>query len=143
MVMGTVAFIEEGSELNLGLGIPAGAATVLAAAASIHTSRGFGATIVVVRAGLPWAALRFLGVARGAAPLALLWARHARCTGAALVQAARTLATPSPRASRAHGPPPARPGRRAARSLPDAPPPRGALEGAANAPLPQPQRDFV
>ena len=30
MVMGTVAFIEERGELNLGLGIPAGAATVLA-----------------------------------------------------------------------------------------------------------------
>jgi hypothetical protein len=31
MVMGTVAFIEERGEFNLGLGIPAGAATVLAA----------------------------------------------------------------------------------------------------------------
>lgn len=29
--MGTVAFIEEKGELNLGLGIPAGAATILAA----------------------------------------------------------------------------------------------------------------
>jgi hypothetical protein len=31
MVMGTVAFIEERGELNLGLGIPAGGVTVLAA----------------------------------------------------------------------------------------------------------------
>jgi hypothetical protein len=31
MVMGTVAFIEERGEFNLGLGIPAGGATVLAA----------------------------------------------------------------------------------------------------------------
>lgn len=31
LIMGTVAFIEEKGELNLGLGIPAGAATILAA----------------------------------------------------------------------------------------------------------------
>lgn len=33
MVMGTVGFIEERGRLNLGLGIPAGAASVLAAGA--------------------------------------------------------------------------------------------------------------
>lgn len=31
MVMGTVGFIEEKGQVNLGLGIPAGAATVIAA----------------------------------------------------------------------------------------------------------------
>ncbi|XP_034248400.1 uncharacterized protein LOC117649614 [Thrips palmi] len=41
MVMGTVGFIEERGRLNLGLGIPAGLATVLAAAVSIHLSRSF------------------------------------------------------------------------------------------------------
>ncbi|XP_063230476.1 uncharacterized protein LOC134535335 [Bacillus rossius redtenbacheri] len=40
-VMGTVAAIEERGDVNLGLGVPAGCATVLAAAVSIHTSRGF------------------------------------------------------------------------------------------------------
>ncbi|KAK7870355.1 hypothetical protein R5R35_000530 [Gryllus longicercus] len=146
MVMGTVAFIEEGSELNLGLGIPAGAATVLAAAASIHTSRGFGGYEPSSCApGSPWAALRFLGPsARVAAPLALLWGAACALHGALLVQAARTLATPlpapdlaAPTADPAPAPdePPA--------SLPDAPPPRGAWTAAANAPLPQPQRDLV
>ncbi|XP_046384979.1 uncharacterized protein LOC124155300 isoform X2 [Ischnura elegans] len=42
MVMGTVGLIEERGRMNLGFGVPAGAATVLAAAASIHGSRGFG-----------------------------------------------------------------------------------------------------
>ena len=35
MVMGTVGFLEERGRLNLGLGIPAGAATVLAAGRSL------------------------------------------------------------------------------------------------------------
>lgn len=36
MVMGTVAFIEERGEFNLGLGIAAGAATVLAAGKKLY-----------------------------------------------------------------------------------------------------------
>ncbi|XP_065217574.1 uncharacterized protein LOC135843565 [Planococcus citri] len=43
MVMGSVACIEEkGTVTNLGLGVFAGIATVIASAACIHTSRGFG-----------------------------------------------------------------------------------------------------
>lgn len=43
MVMGSVACIEEkGAVTNLGLGVFAGLATVIASAACIHTSRGFG-----------------------------------------------------------------------------------------------------
>jgi len=38
MVMGTVAFIEERGKFNLGLGIPAGAATVLAAGKKVYTT---------------------------------------------------------------------------------------------------------
>ncbi|KAI5723191.1 hypothetical protein M8J76_002672 [Diaphorina citri] len=41
LVMGTVAFIEERGQFNLGVGIIAGLSTVIAAASSIHTSRGF------------------------------------------------------------------------------------------------------
>ncbi|KAL1452417.1 hypothetical protein WDU94_006651 [Cyamophila willieti] len=41
LVMGTVAFIEERGQINLGVGILAGLSTVVAAASSIHTSRGF------------------------------------------------------------------------------------------------------
>ncbi|XP_047526258.1 uncharacterized protein LOC125063720 [Pieris napi] len=43
IVMGSVAFIEERQKLNMGLGIPAGTLSVLAAAMSIHTTRGWGA----------------------------------------------------------------------------------------------------
>jgi hypothetical protein len=38
MVMGTVAFIEERGKFNLGLGIPAGAATVLAAGKKVYST---------------------------------------------------------------------------------------------------------
>ncbi|XP_024084479.1 uncharacterized protein LOC112127581 isoform X2 [Cimex lectularius] len=41
LIMGTVALIEVRGEINLGLGMPAGVVTVIAAGASIHTSRGF------------------------------------------------------------------------------------------------------
>ncbi|XP_014293901.1 uncharacterized protein [Halyomorpha halys] len=41
LVMGTVAFIEEHGQVNLGLGMPAGIFTVIAAGVSIHTSRGW------------------------------------------------------------------------------------------------------
>ncbi|KAF6204011.1 hypothetical protein GE061_002350 [Apolygus lucorum] len=39
--MGTVAFIEEKGRVKMGLGMPAGIFTVVAAGVSIHTSRGF------------------------------------------------------------------------------------------------------
>ncbi|XP_075216521.1 uncharacterized protein LOC142321900 [Lycorma delicatula] len=43
VVMGAVACIDDRTALTkLGLGVPAGLVTVIAAAASIHTSRGFG-----------------------------------------------------------------------------------------------------
>ncbi|XP_075231256.1 uncharacterized protein LOC142330086 [Lycorma delicatula] len=43
VIMGAVACIEDRAAVTkLGLGVPAGFATVLAAGASIHTSRGFG-----------------------------------------------------------------------------------------------------
>ncbi|GFG28679.1 hypothetical protein Cfor_07308, partial [Coptotermes formosanus] len=94
MVMGTVAFIEERGEFNLGLGVPAGAATVLAAAASIHTSRGFGGYRPSSCAPeSPWSTLRFLGPsARIAGLLAALWGTACLLHAAVLIQAARTLA---------------------------------------------------
>ncbi|VVC98433.1 unnamed protein product [Leptidea sinapis] len=42
IVMGSVAVIEERQKFNMSLGIPAGSFSVLAAALSIHTSRGWG-----------------------------------------------------------------------------------------------------
>ncbi|XP_023726041.1 uncharacterized protein LOC111874627 [Cryptotermes secundus] len=97
MVMGTVAFIEERGEFNLGLGIPAGGATVLAAAASIHTSRGFGGYRPSTCAPeSPWSTLRFLGPsARVGGLLAALWGTACSLHAAVLIQAARTLAVSS------------------------------------------------
>lgn len=97
MVMGTVAFIEERGEFNLGLGIPAGGATVLAAAASIHTSRGFGGYRPSTCAPeSPWSTLRFLGPsARVGGLLAALWGTACSLHAAVLIQAARTLAVTS------------------------------------------------
>ncbi|XP_034247614.1 uncharacterized protein LOC117649204 [Thrips palmi] len=97
MVMGAVAVIEEHGELNLGLGIPAGGASVLAAvllvaAASVHTSRGFSG----YRAPAPTCGASRYGVAawrggawRGALPVLLLWllavALHAALLGRSLL----------------------------------------------------------
>ncbi|XP_049862138.1 uncharacterized protein LOC126355777 [Schistocerca gregaria] len=83
MVMGTVTFIEERGALNLGLGIPAGAATVAAAAASIHSSRGFGG----YRPRGPSRCRRCLGPST---PAAALWGCACALHAALLVQAART-----------------------------------------------------
>ncbi|XP_066999001.1 uncharacterized protein [Anabrus simplex] len=92
LVMGTVGFIEERGEMNLGLGIPAGAVTVLAAGASIHTSRGFGG----YRPSSCSPALRFLGPsAQVAGPLAVLWSAACALHVALLVQAIRTLTDPA------------------------------------------------
>lgn len=97
MVMGTVAFIEERGRFNLGLGIPAGAATVLAAAASIHTSRGFGGyRPSSCTPESPWFTLRFLGPsARIAGLLAALWGTACSLHAAVLFLAVRTLAVTS------------------------------------------------
>lgn len=94
MVMGAVGVIEEHGELNLGLGIPAGGASVLAAAASVHTSRGFSGyrapAGVVCAAGprshlAPWRG----GAWRTALPVLLLWllavGLHATLLGKALI----------------------------------------------------------
>ncbi|XP_049809326.1 uncharacterized protein LOC126252475 [Schistocerca nitens] len=94
MVMGTVTFIEERGALNLGLGIPAGAATVAAAAASIHSSRGFGG----YRPRGPSRCRRCLGPRW---PVAALWGCACALHAALLVQAARTALAPS--ATAAHG----------------------------------------
>ncbi|KAJ2952178.1 hypothetical protein O0L34_g4457 [Tuta absoluta] len=52
IVMGSVAYIEERQKFNMGLGIPAGFSSVLAAAVSIHTSRGWGGVQgLAIRAG--------------------------------------------------------------------------------------------
>ncbi|XP_045467958.1 uncharacterized protein LOC123676225 [Harmonia axyridis] len=73
LIIGTVAFIVEKGKMNLGLGIPTGGATILAAAASIHTTRGFGG--YRTSAFNPGSLLRLLGPSvKVAVPLTLLWA---------------------------------------------------------------------
>ncbi|XP_072160493.1 uncharacterized protein [Bemisia tabaci] len=73
LVMGTVAFIEERGGFNLGLGVPAGVTTVVAAAASIHTSRGFSG-YQQPSCDPPLSRFRFLGPSiQAAIPLTLLW----------------------------------------------------------------------
>lgn len=80
MVMGSVAFIEERQKFNMGLGIPAGGVSVLAAAVSIHTSRGWTASSGVAGAGA------------GAA--SILWATAACLLLALVVQCFRTIFDP-------------------------------------------------
>ncbi|KAJ9577351.1 hypothetical protein L9F63_006095 [Diploptera punctata] len=90
LVMGTVAFIEERGDLNLAMAVPAGCATVLAAAVSIHTSRGFGG-YQPSTCGTS-SSLRFLGPsARIAAPLVILWSIACFLHGALVFQAIITL----------------------------------------------------
>ncbi|XP_044262099.1 uncharacterized protein LOC123009688 [Tribolium madens] len=73
LVIGTVAFIEEKGKMNLGLGIPAGGATILAAAASIHTTKGFSG--YRSSSCMPGSHFRFLGPSvKIAIPLTILWA---------------------------------------------------------------------
>ncbi|XP_052759223.1 uncharacterized protein LOC113517868 [Galleria mellonella] len=81
MVMGSVAFIEERQKFNMGLGIPAGGISVLAAAVSIHTSRGWSAVSNPAGAGA------------GAA--SVLWAAAACLQFALVVQCCRTILDPS------------------------------------------------
>ncbi|XP_054279347.1 uncharacterized protein LOC128997728 [Macrosteles quadrilineatus] len=72
LLMGSVSCIEDRTSITrLGLGIPAGVFTVIAAGGSIHSSRGFGG----YRPGsCPYTSLRFLGPSPAAATsLTLLW----------------------------------------------------------------------
>ncbi|XP_053604143.1 uncharacterized protein LOC128671567 [Plodia interpunctella] len=80
MVMGSVAFIEERQKFNMGLGIPAGGFSVLAAAVSIHTSRG-------------WSAVTG-GAGAGAGAAGVLWAAAACLLLALIVQCCRTILDP-------------------------------------------------
>ncbi|XP_026485526.1 uncharacterized protein LOC113393048 [Vanessa tameamea] len=76
LVVGAVGWLEERQKPELGLGVPAGAVTVLAAATSVYYSRGFGGWVSAKSRttrnwGTPW---RALGPSPCAAiPLTLLW----------------------------------------------------------------------
>ncbi|XP_026732049.1 uncharacterized protein LOC113508253 [Trichoplusia ni] len=76
LVLGAVGWLEERQKPALGLGVPAGAITVLAAATSIYYSRGFGGWVsarsrTTTAWGAPW---RALGPSPCAAvPLTMLW----------------------------------------------------------------------
>ncbi|XP_026333551.1 uncharacterized protein LOC113240454 isoform X2 [Hyposmocoma kahamanoa] len=76
LVVGAVGWLEERQKPALGLGVPAGAVTVLAAATSVYYSRGFGGWVSArskstIRWGAPW---RALGPSPCAAvPLTILW----------------------------------------------------------------------
>ncbi|CAH2267078.1 jg8342 [Pararge aegeria aegeria] len=78
LVMGSVAFIEERQKFNMGLGIPAGSLSILAAAVSIHTSRGWGVSS---------------GASAGIAA-AILWAASGCLLIALIVQCLRTILDP-------------------------------------------------
>ncbi|CAK1598431.1 unnamed protein product [Parnassius mnemosyne] len=80
MVMGSVAFIEERQKFNMGLGIPAGCFSVIAAAVSIHTTRG-------------WSAMTGTMVGAGAA--SVLWAAAGCLLVALIVQCCRTILYPT------------------------------------------------
>nr|XP_018902565.1 PREDICTED: uncharacterized protein LOC109034084 [Bemisia tabaci] len=95
VIMGCVACIEERGDLtNLGFGIPAGLSTVIAAGASIHTSRGFGG----YRPPSGYDALsslRFLGpTIQIAAPLTCLWLTAFSMNILLLVQSILTVKQP-------------------------------------------------
>ncbi|CAH0723583.1 unnamed protein product, partial [Brenthis ino] len=76
LVVGAVGWLEERQKPELGLGVPTGAFTVLAAATSVYYSRGFGGWVsarsrTTRNWGAPW---RVLGPSPCAAvPLTLLW----------------------------------------------------------------------
>ncbi|XP_072949723.1 uncharacterized protein [Epargyreus clarus] len=76
LVVGAVGWLEERQKPALGLGVPAGAVTVLAAATSVYYSRGFGGwasarSRATRHWGAPW---RALGPSPCAAiPLTILW----------------------------------------------------------------------
>ncbi|XP_063906145.1 uncharacterized protein LOC135124852 [Zophobas morio] len=90
LVIGTVAFIEEKGRMNLGLGIPAGGATILAAAASIHTTKGFGG--YRTSTCMPGSHLRFLGPSvKIAVPLTILWATACSFLAILILQSTKVL----------------------------------------------------
>ncbi|CAH1379822.1 uncharacterized protein [Tenebrio molitor] len=90
LVIGTVAFIEEKGRMNLGLGIPAGGATILAAAASIHTTKGFGG--YRTSTCMPGSHLRFLGPSvKIAIPLTFLWATACSFLAILMLQSTKVL----------------------------------------------------
>ncbi|XP_060802174.1 uncharacterized protein LOC106133088 [Amyelois transitella] len=94
LVVGAVGWLEERQKLELGLGVPAGAITVLAAATSVYYSRGFGGWVSArsrsTRAwGAPW---RALGPSPCAAvPLTLLWTAAVGAHAAMLAFCIRSL----------------------------------------------------
>ncbi|XP_072940094.1 uncharacterized protein [Epargyreus clarus] len=81
LVMGSVAFIEERQKFNMGLGIPAGGFSILAAAVSIHTSRGW--------------SLVTGGASVGAGAAGVLWIASGCLLIALIVQSCRTILDPS------------------------------------------------
>ncbi|XP_044755943.1 uncharacterized protein LOC123314704 isoform X2 [Coccinella septempunctata] len=90
LIIGTVAFIVEKGKMNLGLGIPTGGATILAAAASIHTTRGFGGYRTSVFN--PGSILRILGPSvKVAVPLTLLWVVACSFMGLLLLNSVKVI----------------------------------------------------
>nr|XP_022910474.1 uncharacterized protein LOC111421536 [Onthophagus taurus] len=88
--MGTVGFIEERGELNLGFGIPAGSAIILAAAGSLHTTKGFGG--YKTSTCPPNSPLRFLGpTLQIAVPLTIIWGTACSFLVALFVKSLKTL----------------------------------------------------
>ncbi|XP_028168225.1 uncharacterized protein LOC114358453, partial [Ostrinia furnacalis] len=94
LVVGAVGWLEERQKPMLGLGVPAGAVTVLAAATSVYYSRGFGGWASARarssrRWGAPW---RALGPSPCAAvPLTTLWTAALAAHVAMLVFCIRSL----------------------------------------------------
>uniref|UniRef100_A0A2S2PKV7 Uncharacterized protein n=1 Tax=Schizaphis graminum TaxID=13262 RepID=A0A2S2PKV7_SCHGA len=97
VVMGSVACIEEkGSFGNLGLGIPTGLSTVLAAASSIHTSRlfsGYRDTLMSSSSGRPRVSvLRLLGpTTQSAIAVGIFWLLALALNAIMFARAGRTL----------------------------------------------------
>ncbi|XP_048477776.1 uncharacterized protein LOC119690347 [Plutella xylostella] len=94
LVVGAVGWLEERERPALGLGVPTGVVTILAAATSVYYSRGFGGW-VSARAkssgawGAPW---RALGPSPCAAvPLTALWAAAAAAHVAMITFCVRSL----------------------------------------------------
>ncbi|XP_047517785.1 uncharacterized protein LOC125057892 [Pieris napi] len=94
LVVGAVGWLEERQKPVLGLGVPAGAVTVLAAALSVYYSRGFGGWVSARSRtsrswGPPW---RVLGPSACAAvPLTILWTAAIGAHVAMFVFCIRTL----------------------------------------------------
>ncbi|XP_049871091.1 uncharacterized protein LOC126370288 isoform X2 [Pectinophora gossypiella] len=94
LVVGAVGWLEERQKPELGLGVPAGAVTVLVAALSVYYSRGFGGWVSArsrssTSWGAPW---RALGPSPCAAvPLTVLWLAAVSAHVAMLVFCIRSL----------------------------------------------------